>query len=132
MEYNFLYSKYGFSNIYLCLYLSFGKLIINVLINYSFFTGFPEYQKVFRGFASIPLDQLATNKRLMAHGFTVFSSIAGLVDNLEDPEVLDELLLNTGRSHIKRGLKPGDFQVIFFYFAVVVLRKITKLCQEEI
>ncbi len=78
---------------------------------YSFFTGYPEYQKVFRGFAEIPIDQLATNKRLIAHGFTVMTAISGLVDNLEDPEVLTELLLNTGRNHKKRELTPGDFVV---------------------
>jgi hypothetical protein len=78
---------------------------------YSFFTGYPEYQKVFRGFAEIPIDQLATNKRLIAHGFTVMTAISGLVDNLEDPEVLTELLLNTGRNHKKRKLTPGDFVV---------------------
>jgi len=75
-----------------------------------FFTGFPEYQKIFRGFADIPLSELSTNKRLTAHAYTVFSTITALVENLDDPEVLTELLLNVGRSHHKRKLNKGDFE----------------------
>jgi len=75
-----------------------------------FFTGFPEYQKIFRGFADIPLEQLSTNKRFIAHAYTVMSALSALVDNLDDPEVLSELLLNVGRNHIKRKLKKGDFE----------------------
>jgi len=59
----------------------------------------------------VPLDQLKENKRLKAHAFTVMTAINGLVDNLDDPEVLTELLLKTGRNHAKRGTKAGDFQV---------------------
>jgi hemoglobin-like flavoprotein len=75
-----------------------------------FFKGYPEYQKLFRGFADVPLDQLAENKRLKAHAFTVMNAINGLVDNLDDPEVLTELLIKTGQNHQKRKVKPGDFQ----------------------
>jgi len=75
-----------------------------------FFTGYPEYQRIFKGFADIPLEKLADNKRLVAHGVTVMTAINGLVDNLDDVEVLKELLINTGRNHAKRNLKIGDFQ----------------------
>jgi hypothetical protein len=40
------------------------------------------------------------------------TAINGLVDNLDDPEVLTELLLKTGQNHQKRKLKLGDFQVL--------------------
>jgi len=75
-----------------------------------FFVGFPEYQKLFRGFADIPVEKLAENKRFQAHAFTVLNSINGLVDNLDDPDVLSELLLKTGQNHARRTLKRGDFQ----------------------
>ncbi|CAL8148411.1 unnamed protein product [Orchesella dallaii] len=75
-----------------------------------FFTGYPEYQKLFRGFADVPLDKLPENKRLQAHAFTVLNAINGLVDNLDDPDVLTELLLKTGRNHARRKLRRGDFE----------------------
>jgi len=78
----------------------------------SFFTNYPEYQRKFRGFADVPLDQLRENKRLKAHGFTVLSSIDGLVNNMDDPDVLSELLFKIGQNHSKRQLKTGDFQVL--------------------
>jgi len=75
-----------------------------------FFSGFPEYQKLFRGFADIPLEKLSENKRFQAHAFTVLNAIDGLVDNLDDPEVLTELLIKTGQNHARRTLKRGEFQ----------------------
>jgi len=75
-----------------------------------FFTGFPEYQKLFRGFADVPLEKLGENKRFQAHAFTVLNAINGLVDNLDDPEVLSELLLKTGQNHGRRTLKRGEFE----------------------
>ncbi|CAG7834222.1 unnamed protein product [Allacma fusca] len=75
-----------------------------------FFQTFPEYQRKFKGFADVPLVQLAENKRLKAHAFTVLNAINGLIDNLDDLEVLNELLFKTGQNHIKRNLKISDFQ----------------------
>jgi len=75
-----------------------------------FFTQYPEYQSLFRGFADVPLDRLSDNKRFQAHAFTVLNAINGLVDNLDDPEVLTELLLKTGQNHGRRSLKRGEFQ----------------------
>ncbi|OXA57298.1 globin [Folsomia candida] len=75
-----------------------------------FFTMFPEYQKLFRGFADTPMDQLPENRRFKAHAFTVVSAINGLIDNLDDPEMLCELLVKTGQNHAKRSIKIGDFK----------------------
>lgn len=72
---------------------------------------FPEYQKLFRGFADTPMDQLPENRRFKAHAFTVVSAINGLIDNLDDPEMLCELLVKTGQNHAKRSIKIGDFKV---------------------
>lgn len=89
---------------------------------YSFFGGYPEYQKKFRGFADVPLEKLAENKRLQAHAFTVLNAINGLVDNLDDPDVLNVLLHKTGQNHGgKRNLKRGDFEVSdFTYFMTII------------
>lgn len=78
---------------------------------HSFFTGYPEYQKMFRSFADIPLAELHKSKRLIAHGYTVMTSLTALVENLDDPEVLNELLHTVGRNHGRRKVKVGDFEV---------------------
>ena len=80
-------------------------------IFHSFFNQYPEYQQKFPGFAHVPLDQLAENRRLKAHAITVMNAINGLVDNLDDPEVLTELLIKTGQNHARRKLQLSDFTV---------------------
>jgi len=82
----------------------------SVQVFLNFFAMFPEYQKRFRGFADTPKEQLPENKRFKAHAFTVVSTINGMIDNLDDPELLCELLKKTGQNHSKRSLEIGDFK----------------------
>lgn len=88
-----------------------------------FFQQYPDYQKKFRSFANVPVAELADNKRLQAHAFTVMKAIDGLIDNLDDPEVLTELLQRTGANHARRGLVIADFQVrVHFSFVLLFFR----------
>ncbi|CAL8101769.1 unnamed protein product [Orchesella dallaii] len=75
-----------------------------------FFTDYPIYQKSFRSFANVPFDDLPQNKRFQAHAFTVMNAIDGMVNNLDDPEMLDEMLLRTGINHGKRKLTGEAFE----------------------
>jgi len=75
-----------------------------------FFTMFPDYQKKFRGFADTPFDKLPENGKFRAHAFIVVSAINGMINNLEDPELLGELLVKTGLSHAKRDITVQDFK----------------------
>jgi hypothetical protein len=77
----------------------------------SFFTDFPHYKKKFKGFAHVKFHDLPDNPRLKAHAFTVISSIGSLVDSIDDPEVLSELLISIGHNHKPRKLTMKDFQV---------------------
>ncbi|ODN02116.1 Globin [Orchesella cincta] len=74
-----------------------------------FFTDYPNYQKSFRSFANVPFDDLPQNKRFQAHAYTVMNAIDGMVNNLDDPEMLDEMLLRTGVNHGKRKLTGQAF-----------------------
>src|SRR5689334_6873069 len=47
----------------------------------------------------------------LAHAFTVVSTINGMIDNLDDTELLCELLVKNGQNHVKRSIKTGDFKV---------------------
>jgi len=75
-----------------------------------FFEMYPHYQKNFKGFANVPREQLQENKRYQAHAFTVVSAINGMIDNIDDPELLSELLIKTGQNHKRRLIKIEDFK----------------------
>lgn len=73
-----------------------------------FFSDYPKHQKAFRSFANVPYDELTKNKRFMAHAYTVISAVDGLVENIDDPEMLFEMLLKTGMNHGKRHKIESD------------------------
>ena len=77
----------------------------------SFLKTILDINKNFLDFAHVPLDELAENRRLKAHAITVMNAINGLIDNLDDPEVLTELLTKTGQNHARRKLQLSDFTV---------------------
>jgi len=70
----------------------------------------PDYQKKFSAFSDVPLDQLATNKRLAAHASTVMHQLAALIDSLDDLECLVEMLTKIGERHLKHQLTVEHFQ----------------------
>jgi len=74
------------------------------------FQEYPEYQHLFKAFADIPMDKLATNGRLIAHVTSVMYAMSSLIDNLDDLECLVELLHKIGISHKPRNLKAEHFQ----------------------
>ena len=75
-----------------------------------FFHAYPDYQKLFKGFAHVPLDQLRGNKRVEAHAKAVLYAITQLVDNLDDTELVIEMLKKQGRNHQNRKIDSTKFQ----------------------
>jgi hemoglobin-like flavoprotein len=75
-----------------------------------FFTENPTYQANFKSFKDVPLKELRGNKKLAAHAATVLYAITALVDNLDDPEVITEMLLKTSGAHFKRNITLPMFQ----------------------
>ncbi|XP_030754339.1 globin isoform X2 [Sitophilus oryzae] len=74
-----------------------------------FLKNHPEYLDLFP-FKNVPLDQLSTNKRFRAHCSSVIYALASIVDALNDNELLIQLLLKTGSSHISRNVKAKGFK----------------------
>jgi len=90
-----------------------------------FFTDYPKYQQSFKSFAKVPFEDLPTNKRFLAHAFTVISAVDGMVENIDDPEMLDEMLLKTGINHGKRKINGeafDEFQISFMAFLKTALK----------
>ena len=85
---------------------------LNMLSNRLFNTH-PETQKEFKAFAGRDPETLRENSRMAAHSSSFMSAISNIVDNLNDPSTLNELLKTTGRNHSRRGMKKEYFEVRF-------------------
>ncbi|GFG30463.1 hypothetical protein Cfor_09306 [Coptotermes formosanus] len=66
------------------------------------FEAHPQYQKLFPNFEGLTLSELRTSKKLAAHATNVMYSLASVIDNLDDPECLKELLIKLGKNHGRR------------------------------
>uniref|UniRef100_A0A1W7RAG4 Globin C, coelomic n=1 Tax=Hadrurus spadix TaxID=141984 RepID=A0A1W7RAG4_9SCOR len=75
----------------------------------KFFTVYPDYQKLFRAFADVPLSELKQNKKLIAHATSVIYSLSSLVESLDDVENLKELTIKISESHLPRGVSKQQF-----------------------
>ncbi|KAF2355683.1 Globin [Trinorchestia longiramus] len=76
----------------------------------KFFEAYPDAQRKFRGFQDVPLESLRKDKRLRAHASTVMHAINSVVDSLDDPETLVEILKSVGGNHFKRGIERIHFE----------------------
>nr|CAD7411990.1 unnamed protein product [Timema poppensis] len=74
----------------------------------ALFKAYPHYQREFPSLAKIPLSELATSKKMIAHANTVMYSLTSVIDNLSDPECLQEMLQKIGENHGRRktGQRP--------------------------
>ena len=66
-----------------------------------FFTKYPEYQKLFKSFATLPLNELNGNKRVLAHGLNVIYTLSAVIDSIEDAELFTEVILTFKYSNIR-------------------------------
>lgn len=82
----------------------------------AFFKAHPTYQKYFKSFAEVPMDQLKENRKLHAHGFSVMYAISSMVNNLDDIDCLVEILTKTGHSHAGRHIKIQHFEDLAVVF----------------
>ncbi|KDR21528.1 globin-like [Zootermopsis nevadensis] len=85
------------------------------------FEAHPEYQKLFRVFESLSLQELEKSAKLSAHATNVMYSLTSVIDNLEDPECLTELLIKLGQNHDRHGVSEKEFNDL-----KVVLMKLLK------
>jgi hypothetical protein len=75
------------------------------------FEAHPEYQKRFSSFRGLSLTELRDSTKLAAHATNVMYSLTGVVDNLEDPECLTELLIKLGQNHRRHYITEKEFHV---------------------
>ncbi|KAG8226556.1 hypothetical protein J437_LFUL000639, partial [Ladona fulva] len=76
---------------------------------HRFFTKHPQYQKNFKAFADVPLDELPNSKKFQAHANSVVYAVTSIVDNLDDPGCLVEMLRKLGQNHGQRHIPEQAF-----------------------
>ena len=57
------------------------------------------------------LSELKTSKKLAAHATNVMYSLSCVIDNLDDPLCVKELLLKLGKNHARRHITEKEFRV---------------------
>ncbi|XP_027196289.2 uncharacterized protein LOC113790785 [Dermatophagoides pteronyssinus] len=80
-----------------------------------FFTKYPDYQQKFKSFKDIPINfqqnhSIRIDKKLMAHGTYVMYTIGMLVDNLEKPDIMIQMLKRLARNHYRRRISLKAFE----------------------
>jgi len=74
-----------------------------------FFTENPSYQSLFPVLKDIPISEIRGNKKILAHATNVLYTLTALVDNLDEPDCLTEMLKKLGGNHAKRGVNLSMF-----------------------
>lgn len=82
---------------------------VGVEIFIRFFEAHPEYQKLFSNFEGMALSELRTSKKLVAHATNVMYSLTCVIDNLDDPLCLKELLIKLGKNHGRHRVTEKEF-----------------------
>lgn len=77
----------------------------------SLFKAYPEYQKMFKQLADIPLDKLATAPKMRAHGSVVMNNVDAMIDALPEQECIEEIIRKIVVTHAPRKVTPGHFEV---------------------
>ncbi|XP_070166711.1 globin 1 [Polyergus mexicanus] len=76
----------------------------------AFFKQYPEYQKQFKPFKDIPIDELPKNKRFQAHCASIISTFSKLIEQMYDPELMQASLINVIEKHKNRGQTQEQFE----------------------
>nr|CAD7417409.1 unnamed protein product [Timema poppensis] len=77
-----------------------------------FFRTYPQKLEKFAAFSTVPLDELPTNKKFHAHANAIMYTVTSVVDNLDEPEVLVEMLKKLGENHGRRKIVKSEFEVL--------------------
>ncbi|XP_046990896.1 globin-1 [Schistocerca americana] len=97
-----------------------------------FFTNNPEAKKRFTSFKDVPISDLRTNPKFHAHANSVMYALTAVVDHLDDPEVMIEMLRKQGENHGRRKITEAEFLALkkdFFQFLLEKLSaKMTPEC----
>lgn len=99
------------------------------------FTEHPAYIEYFPAFRGKKLEEFNTKPKFIAHAKNVFYALTLVVDSLDEPDELVEILLKTGRDHHNRGVPMAAFHnlaIVFDKFLTIRLgNNYTPLAKES-
>ncbi|KMQ93555.1 globin 1 [Lasius niger] len=78
----------------------------------ALFKQYPEYQKQFKSFKDVPIDELPKNKRFQAHCVSIISTFGKLIELMYDPELMQASLTNVIEKHKTRGQTQEQFEEV--------------------
>lgn len=81
------------------------------IVCYRMFKENPEYQLLFRRLKNLSIEELPSNSLFKAHASKVGAALGTIVDHLDRPKELEEILKVIGINHKKYGLSSKHFQV---------------------
>ncbi|KAK8776283.1 hypothetical protein V5799_030372, partial [Amblyomma americanum] len=85
-----------------------------VLLFLSMFTKHPQYIALFRSFRGKNVRQLHEDPTFRAHAYAVGHQLSAMVESLEDPLVLIELIRKNATNHrMRQGVRPENFEGLF-------------------
>nr|CAD7444557.1 unnamed protein product [Timema bartmani] len=95
-----------------------------VAILVEFFRTYPQKLEKFAAFSTVPLDKLSTNKKFHAHANAIMYTVTSVVDNLDEPEVLVEMLKKLGENHGRRKIVKSEFEELKKVILIVLTEKL--------
>ena len=77
----------------------------------SFVVAHPEYQKMFKSFATVPQNELLANGNFLAQAYTILAGLNVVIQSLSSQELLANQINALGGAHQPRGATPIMFEV---------------------
>ncbi|XP_046358133.2 globin-like [Haliotis rufescens] len=82
----------------------------------KFFQDYPEDKAFFEAFKDKKPEELGDNPKMRAHASTVMHALTSVVDNLDDPECLIDILKKNAQSHFGRNIRIQQYKDLFETF----------------
>ncbi|XP_071491972.1 globin C, coelomic-like [Diadema antillarum] len=87
------------------------KLNVGIALFINLFKAYPSSQDMFEKLRDITdFNELARNKKMKAHALRVMAAFNSMVENIDQPDILDELLRNTANTHYKLRMPAHYFE----------------------
>ena len=71
----------------------------------------PESKLMFKEFKDLPEEKMHGNKRLRGLALSIMYKLTEYIDRIDDPESLEDLMMNTSKAHHRRDVGPKQFKV---------------------
>ncbi|XP_046573943.1 globin-like [Haliotis rubra] len=101
---------------------------VNFLI--KFFKDYPEDKTFFEAFKDKKPEELRDNPKMRAHASIVMHALTSVVDNLDDPECLIDILQRNAQSHFGRNIRIKQYKDLFETFVRYLQEALGDKCTE--